>query len=120
MKEQGGLLLLAGKENGMEELTAFPLNLTQLCPLSVSVGFSGGAVAHKGRALPRLDASSLSPFCSEPLPTVVQWHLVIKSPANTLAGKRLFHCHICSGISEQIVPCLCQFPTSTYIKPPSF
>lgn len=78
-------------ENGAEELAAFPLNPAQLCPLPVSAGFSGGAVARKGRAPPRLDASSLSPFCSEPLPAVVQWHLVIESPANTLAGKRLFH-----------------------------
>lgn len=91
MKGQDGLLLFADKENSTGELAAFPLNLTQLYRLPVGMSSSGGAVACKGRAPHRLHAFSVSPFYSEPLPTVVQWHLVIESPANTLAGKSLFH-----------------------------
>lgn len=62
MKGQDGLPLFADKDGSAEELAAFPLNPTQLYPLSVGTSFNGEAVACKGRALHRLGTSSLSPF----------------------------------------------------------
>lgn len=76
MKGQDGLSLFADKENSTEELAAFPLNLTQLYLLSVGMSFSREAVACKGRALHRLDAFAVPPFCSEPLPALVHGTLL--------------------------------------------